>query len=117
MIVHDLLLPLAILGQLEEGDRFETNAGPDSQCDILMSQRIPFLRSILLMSLLLWVLARLQLLSSLLVPFTWSRLLTWLHPLYCTLSLFPSHFHPSLDAPKSTFVESETFVLHSPSLA
>jgi len=69
LIVHDSSLPLAPLEELEEGDRAETNASSNLQCAYQLSQRIPFLRSTLLMSILMWILVRLNLIRSLVILF------------------------------------------------
>ena len=76
LIVHDSSLPLAPLGELKEGDDFETDASLDDQCGTIVGQRITFLRSILSTSLILLILVILHVLMSLVIPFLISLILT-----------------------------------------
>jgi len=52
LTMHDLSLPLDSLGELEEGDGFETYASSDDQCGIFIESGDTFPRSIHVMSLL-----------------------------------------------------------------
>lgn len=81
-----------------------------------LSQMIPFLRSTHLMSLLIWSLGRFHLTSSLLIPILLSFSLTQPHPSHFTPFFSLPLFLPSLDPPKSSIAEFETFVLDSPYL-
>ena len=76
LIIPNPSLTFASLGEIEEGDGFETDASLKISVAHKLSQRIPFLRSILLMSRLLGILVRLHLTWSSMIPFLLSLPLT-----------------------------------------
>lgn len=117
LITHESFLPLAPLGEIEEGDGFKTDASSDDQCGILVESEGTFSDEHSLDEPSVRNFSEVTPLDELSDPFfDESSLDLAPTPPISSLSSPVPILLPSLDLSEPTFVESETFVLGSPCL-